>query len=1032
MRSKPLTLRKQFLRQLSVESLEDRVTPSLTTMIELDANVDKETRHDWDQVFADRQSVPPGTTSGALASSFVADAVNSNADDIFTGGGSKDTQGIQDGQWLFTDSKPQAKNDITHAYAAAYTDPDNGHLMLYVGLDRYDNRGDATVGFWFFRNPIRQNPHGTTQGGHAFVGEHADGDILLTSDFTQGGSTSTIQVYRWTGDDATGSLVAITPVAGTAFATVNGSSISVPWSYVNKSGDSMPARGEFFEGGVDLTALGLHSCFTTFLAETRSSQSPTATLSDFVLGGFSLCSITARQFTGLDRVGDSVTYPLTVQNTGANALFIQNVTDTLLGDIVLDGVVQAPVGPVTSIDASALSPDGSLAPGQSVTIFVTRTVQSGDPDPTFNTTTFVYNDAADFSSNEFTTSVIDSVNLFQPSVELTVTATPDTALHLGDPITYTFTVTNTSSADSPNLALGTANDSFTDTLLGDLEDEALAAIDALDGIADGDTSLAPGESIIFNVTRYIPAGDPTPLVNAVTVAFSLAQNLGVFPVIITAGDLATVTLLPHLVIVKTLTNGQDIIHPGDSASFTISVANDGAGPATNVQVTDQLPESDLLTWSVTSSFDTASINSTGFLTATQNSLAAGATIMVTVSASVPVDVFGLSNGVGNGNPLPTDLFELDGNALDDGNLAGDDWSNAALGDGGSSIAHAFVTDPVNFQTDDIFTGGGSKDTLGIQQGPWLFTGSKPQAKNDIGHAYTAMYVNQNNGDRVLYAGLDRYDNSGDATAGFWLFRNPIGLSTNNPSTSGSPFTGGHADGDILLVSDFTQGGSTSVVHVYRWTGNDSTGTLVPITVATSTTLAIVNGAPITVPWPFTDKSHNAGPAAGEFLEMGVNLSALGLGGCFSSFLAETRSSLSPTATLSDFVIGTFNTCRLDLPNTATVQADGLDSIDSNLVLITVLGANAAPPAPVLLASSLTSGSFPPWRSDVPGAIVVPFSHSPWQQLTSDAASAVTQEQDELTDLRVASVDQVFRIVGEEDGLDAEEDLLKVTDDLVGE
>ena len=123
-------------------------------------------------------------------------------DDIFTGGGSKDTQGIQDGRWLFTDSKPQAKNDITHAYAAAYTDPDNGHLILYVGLDRFDNSGDATVGFWFFRNQIGLNPDVTTKGGHPFVGAHADGDILLVSDFTQGGSTSTIKVFQWVGDDS--------------------------------------------------------------------------------------------------------------------------------------------------------------------------------------------------------------------------------------------------------------------------------------------------------------------------------------------------------------------------------------------------------------------------------------------------------------------------------------------------------------------------------------------------------------------------------------------------------------------------------------------------------------------------------------------------------------------------------------------------------------------------------------------------------------------------------------------------------------
>src|SRR5207237_5948496 len=99
-----------------------------------------------------------------------------------------------------------------------------------------------------------------------------------------------------------------------------------------------------------------------------------------------------------------------------------------------------------------------------------------------------------------------------------------------------------------------------------------------------------------------------------------------------------------------------------------------------------------------------------------------------------------------------------------------------------------------------------------------------------------------------------------------------------------------------------------------------------------------------------DKSRNTGPAAGEFLEEGVNLSALGLEGCFSTFLAETRSSQSPTATLSDFVTGSFNTCKLELPNTATVRADGIPPITSNQVLITVVDGHA------LLAESVGSGA----------------------------------------------------------------------------
>jgi hypothetical protein len=414
-----------------VEQLEDRVTPSLLGLFELDGNVTSgvlglsgsTTRsHDWDQVFAEAGSpvtsgnFTQGTVSGATAGAFVTDTVNSNTDDIFTGGGSKDTQGIQSGRWLSTGSKPQGKDDITHAYAALYTDLSTGHLIIYAGMDRFDNSGDSTAGFWLLRNPIGETTGVPINGGHPFTGSHTDGDILLVSDFTVGGSISTIKVFRWTGDDSTGNLVALNngnPISINTFAIVNSGTITVPWSYTNKSGQAHPAAGEFLEEGVDLTALGLDNSFASFLAETRSSQSPTATLSDLVIGNFPQPSesLAATPFVTLSAVGQSVTYPLTVTNTGAVPLYVQNVSDTLLGNIVVNGVVQAPAGAVTNIDASGLSADGSLAPGATVTIFVTRTVQPTDLNPTLNTVTFVFNDRSDLTGNQVTAQTTDQVNL---------------------------------------------------------------------------------------------------------------------------------------------------------------------------------------------------------------------------------------------------------------------------------------------------------------------------------------------------------------------------------------------------------------------------------------------------------------------------------------------------------------------------------------------------------------------------------------------------------------------------------------------
>src|SRR5262245_20060148 len=162
---------------------------------------------------------------------------------------------------------------------------------------------------------------------------------------------------------------------------------------------------------------------------------------------------------------------------------------------------------------------------------------------------------------------------FHPSATMTVTAGPSSATALGQVITYTYTVNNTSSADSPNLVLDTndPNNSFTDSLLAAYNLEA-DAIHAFTGdSAATRASIAPGATFSFTRTPAIQAGDPTPLTNTSTVVFTLAQDLGSFDDLVTAQASASVTLLPHLLIHKEVTGGQDLIRPGDTASFTITV-----------------------------------------------------------------------------------------------------------------------------------------------------------------------------------------------------------------------------------------------------------------------------------------------------------------------------------------------------------------------------------------------------------------------------------------------------------------------------
>ncbi|HZT81836.1 MAG TPA: SdrD B-like domain-containing protein, partial [Gemmataceae bacterium] len=446
------------------------------------------------------------------------------------------------------------------------------------------------------------------------------------------------------------------------------------------------------------------------------------------------------------------------------------------------------------------------------------------------------------------------------------------------------------------------------------------------------------------------------------------------------------------------------INLGDTAYFKITVSNTGGGPAFNVNLSDNLPRdpegtgTGILTW-VIASFTSGAANNPALgsqtgshagdptvpLTWNIGTLNGGASFSVTVSA----DTTPLENihGIDLGAALPTNLFQLDGDAQYTTNpsstfaAAKDDWDsvlgftnpvttpnatpNTAPYPQGSAkpTSQAFVPDPVNSQTDNIFTTGGSKDTLDTTQ--WQWTTGTPPDKDDLAHAYSAVYEvpsTKTSGveDQVLFFGADRYANNGDSNIGFWFFREPIGPQSNGTFGPGKHVAGPldpntrdatHPPGDVFIVSSFTQGGAIGTIQVYEWVGFDSKGKGLgddqtvwnsgpkpagfkadgPLQLRfsgapnpSSGLFAIINNAAndpptgtVTSPWAYTPKFGTAGTLpTGSFFEGGINLSSFGLAGCFTSFIAETRTSQTTNAQLKDFVAGNIATCKL--VNSATV------------------------------------------------------------------------------------------------------------------
>src|SRR5262245_17225681 len=325
---------------------------------ELDGDAVSATSQDWDQV------CPSGHPSGAASCVGGSAAVWSffGEDDgrIYPGGSTKDDHDISG--WRHTEGSVPDKDDLLHGFAARYGS------TVYFGADRYANNGDAQLGVWFLQSKVNAITSGANAG--TFAGAHQDGDVLVLSDFTNGGDVSTVNVYRWNGPggsiqgqgaiDGTLDLIggqgptpsdcasAQIPANDSFCATVNKSAQPSPWAFQPKGGAAGTfGISEFFEGGIDLRALGLgEECFGSVILETRSSPSVDAVLKDYIAGSFERCgAVIGITPSGVYEVGTTRTFSVhvagsmggvvtpahgikpTVTLTASNGADVSNVVD---------------------------------------------------------------------------------------------------------------------------------------------------------------------------------------------------------------------------------------------------------------------------------------------------------------------------------------------------------------------------------------------------------------------------------------------------------------------------------------------------------------------------------------------------------------------------------------------------------------------------------------------------------------------------------------------------------------------------------
>jgi hypothetical protein len=315
---------------------------------------------DWSSAFTTTMS-----NSYSSGTGYAHEVGGSSSDTMFSGAGSLDTKGLAN--WHWTSAAPAATDNIVDAFGANYNDSLTGHNFLLTGIDRYANTANTTVGFWAFQNAVSVNAGGT------FSGVHTDGDLFIVTNISVNGATSQ-SVYRWTGNDATGSLTLLSPAVGATYLNVNIAPSTVPWAFTDNASNTKPQAGELVEAGVDLNAIfGLTvPHFTSFLTETRSTNTSGASLLDFVNGTLNTIagSFTANgTLVPTDKIGSIA---ISDGQNGINYNFGEVQPVTIAGTIYTDknGNGTFDAGD-TGISGVTLTLTGTNNLGQSVTATVT-------------------------------------------------------------------------------------------------------------------------------------------------------------------------------------------------------------------------------------------------------------------------------------------------------------------------------------------------------------------------------------------------------------------------------------------------------------------------------------------------------------------------------------------------------------------------------------------------------------------------------------------------------------------------------------
>ena len=299
-------------------------------------------------------------------------------------------------------------------------------------------------------------------------------------------------------------------------------------------------------------------------------------------------------------ISDTLTYSISLANAGniaaTNVIYtdpIPNGTTFIPGSVTVNGVIQAGANPANGISVGTIAANSTTT--ISFQVFVPSIPQT-NPILNSGTTTYQYipvpNQPA-VSGTTTTNTVSTQVN----NATVTMAKTVDkNYADIGDTLTYTVAFTGTGNTNANNVIFTDAIPTGTTFVLNSLTIDGTTQVGAnpANGVNIGSIPTGTTKNVSFQVVvNTIP---PANIVsNGSSASYQYTVNPSQSPVTKNIASNVVTTQINNANLTLTKSTNKQFATIGDTISYTVLITNSGNTAATNVQLTDPLPNGTILT-----------------------------------------------------------------------------------------------------------------------------------------------------------------------------------------------------------------------------------------------------------------------------------------------------------------------------------------------------------------------------------------------------------------------------------------------------